>query len=343
MTALLLYGAGGYTGKLVFAAARAAGLDVVAAGRRVPEEDADWTRELDLRDGAAVRDALRECAVVLNCAGPFAHTWRPLVEGCLETGTHYLDLCAEWAVFEDMQALDGSARDRGVMLLPGAGFEVVASDCLAAHVSQRLPRARRLQIGLSGLELVSRGSARTIVDLAGEPVRVRRGGAVVPDPILREARFDFGRGPRSAYAVSWADVSTAFRTTGIPDIEVYFEVTPLVAGMALAHRSFGWLMNNPALRRLARAQIERLPRGPAPHQRAGRRAVLVARAEGDAGARAEARLVTPEAYTFSAAAAVAVAKRVLAGQLRPGFQTPAALLGPDFVLGLEGVERKDLV
>lgn len=296
---------------------------------------------LDLGDRDALRAALRGQAVLLNCAGPFAKTWRPLVDACLETRTHYLDLCAEWAVFEALSSRDAEARARGVMLLPGVGFDVVASDCLAAHVARRLPGARRLEIGIAGLELVSRGSARTILELAGEPVRVRREGAIVTDRHLREAVFDFGRGARRAYGVSWADVSTAWHTTGIPEIAVYFEATPIVAGLALVERSFGWMLRTPLLKRLARFQAELLPEGPPPHQRAGRRAVLVARAEDASGARVESRLVTPEAYTFTAHAAVAVAERVLAGAARPGFCTPARLLGPDFVLGLEGTERID--
>jgi short subunit dehydrogenase-like uncharacterized protein len=290
-----------------------------------------------------LRRALEGRAALLNCAGPFAHTWRPLVEACLDTGTHYLDLCGEWAVFEALAELDGRARARGVMLLPGVGFDVVASDGLAAHVARRLPGARRLQLGIAGLELVSRGSIRTMLEQAGQPLRRRRGGALVAEAGLREASFDFGRGPRAAFGVSWGDVVTAFHSTGIPDIEVFFEATPAVAAVAFANRSFGWTLRSPLARRFAEAPLQLVPPGPPPHQRLGRRAVVVARAEDAAGGRAEARLVTPEGYSFSAASAVAVAARVLAGEARPGFQTPSRLLGPDFALGLPGVERKDLV
>jgi len=297
---------------------------------------------LDLGDRAELRRELAKHALVLNCAGPFTHTWQPLVDACLDTGTHYLDIGAEWAVFEALHEQDDAARRAGIMLLPGVGFDVVASDCLAAHVAARLPAARRLQIGISGLELVSRGSASTILGLAGEPVRMRREGRIVPEPQVREAQFDFGNGSRSAYAVSWADVSTAYYTTGIPNIEVYFEATPLVTGLAFANRTFGWSLKMPLFRRLAQLPIEMLPPGPPAHLRAGHRAVVVARVEDDGGARAESRLVTPEAYGFSAVSAVAAAGRVLAGEVRPGFQTPASLFGADFVLGLDGVKRTDL-
>jgi short subunit dehydrogenase-like uncharacterized protein len=341
MPSLLLYGAQGYTGALVLSAAKCA-LDVVAGSRTVPPDAPDGWLALDLADGAALRRALEDHAAVLNCAGPFEHTWRPIVEACLDTGTHYLDLCAEWGVFEALRAEGERARERGVMLLPGVGFDVVASDCLALHVARRLPGARRLRIGISGLELFSRGSARTVLGLVGEPTRRRRGGAIVDDPTLREACFDFGKGPQPAFAVSWGDVSTAHHSTGIPDVAVFFEATPFAAALALANRSFGWFAKSAIGQRIARAQLAMLPPGPAPDLRAARRAVLVARVEDDAGGRAESRLVTPEAYTFTAASAVAVASRVLAGDARPGFQTPSALLGPDYVLRLPGVERQEL-
>jgi short subunit dehydrogenase-like uncharacterized protein len=341
MSPLLLYGAQGYTGALVLSAAKCA-LDVVAGSRTVPPDAPDGWLALDLADSVALRRALEAHPVVLNCAGPFAHTWQPIVEACLDTGTHYLDLCAEWSVFEALHAQDERARERGVMLLPGVGFDVVASDCLAAHVARRLPGARRLRIGISGLELFSRGSARTVLGLVGEPTRLRREGSIVDEPSLLEASFDFGRGPRPAFAVSWGDVSTAYHSTGIPDVEVYFEATPFATALALANRSFGWFAKSALGQRVARAQLAMLPPGPAPDRRATRRAALVARAEDGAGGRAEARLMTPEAYTFTASSAVAVARRVLAGEMRPGFQTPSALLGPDFVLGLPGVERQDL-
>jgi len=341
MTTLLIYGAAGFTGKLICAQARKH-LEVLAAGRRAPPGAFEDFLPLELMDAGALRAALSRVPAVLNCAGPFAHTWEPLVEACLDTGTHYLDLCAEWAVFEAMRRRDAAARERGVLLLPGVGFDVVATDCLAAHVAARLPGAQRLEIGISGLELVSRGSARTIFELAGEPVRVRRGGEIVPEAQLREAHFDFGAGPRPAYGVSWADVSSAHHTTGIPDIAVFFEATPAVAALALANRSFGWLARTKLLGGLARAQLALLPPGPLPQQRAARRAVVVARATDEKGRSVSARLTTPEAYSFSAASAVAAVRSVMRDNPPPGFQTPGSLFGADFVLGLEGVERTEI-
>jgi short subunit dehydrogenase-like uncharacterized protein len=339
---LLLYGARGYTASLISAAAPA-GLELDLAAREGGISAAQRRiRPLALSDAAGLRAALAPHAAVLNCAGPFAGTWRPLVEACLAQGVHYLDLCAEWEVLAQLTELDGEARRRGVMLLPAVGFEVAASDALAGHVARRLPGAQRLQLGISGLDLISRGSAKTMLGLAGEPIRVRRDGAIVAEPRLLEARFDFGEGPRSALAVSWGDVVTASRTTGIPNIEVYLEATPTVMGALLFQRSFGWALRQGLGRSLAQIAIGSLRPGLVSGPQVGRNAILVARAEDGAGRRSESRLVTPEAYHFSAAVALAIAQRVLGGAVRPGFQTPAALLGPDFVVELSGVTRCDL-
>jgi short subunit dehydrogenase-like uncharacterized protein len=290
----------------------------------------------------AMRASVNAGDIVLSCIGPFNGT--PAVfEFCIATGTHYLDISAEWRVFEALHDADARAKDAGIMLLPGIGFDVVASDCLAAHVARRLPRATHLQIGIAGLELVSRGSARTIAELVGEPVRSRRNGKIVADAQIRDESFDFGKGPARALAVSWGDVSTAYYTTGIPNTDVYFEATATSAYLAFANRTFGWMFRNPLVERAAQQFASGLRPGPTAAERANRRATLVARASDARGRKVETRLVTNEAYTFTAQSACAVIQRVLDGCIEPGFQTPGKLFGPDFVLQLEGSERHDVV
>jgi short subunit dehydrogenase-like uncharacterized protein len=229
------------------------------------------------------------------------------------------------------------------MLMPGAGFIVVASDCLAAHVLRRFPQARRLRLGISASPLVSRGSARTMNGMIGEGVYVRRDGRLVRLPgSLLERRFDFGRGPRTCVAVSWPDVYTAFHTTGIPDVEAFLEVEPWQRALVLGSRYFAWLLRAPPWRLALEAQVRALPEGPSAAERARHPRALVVEAADGNGRRTASRLRTPEAYSFTAAAAVEIAVRVLQGDLESGFQTPARIYGPDFVLGLPGVVREDL-
>jgi short subunit dehydrogenase-like uncharacterized protein len=301
------------------------------------------SRRAALDAPAALDAALAGVAVLLNAAGPFSATWSPLVEACLRSRVHYLDLTGEVAVFEGIRLRGADARARGIVLLPGVGFDVVPSDCLAAHVSMQLPRARLLRIGISGLGLVSRGSARTIAEQMGRPLVVRRDGVLrtLPPGSLERA-FDYGSGPSASVAVSWGDIATAFDTTGIPDIETYFEATPFVRAAATASRWAGPLLSTPTWRALMDAAASSLPPGPDSGVRAARGAAIVAEATDGEGRTVRARLRTAEAYTLSAETAAAAAADVLRGEFDPGYQTPGRLFGPDYVLRFGGVVRESL-
>src|SRR5262249_12668558 len=229
---LLIYGATGYTGRLIASEARAAGLRPVLAGRSESKlaalaDSLGLTyRVARLSDAAALDRILDGMKVVLHAAGPFSETFRPMVDACLRTGTHYLDITGEVAVIEALAQRHAEARRRSIMIMPGVGFDVVPSDCLAAHVSARLPAARRLRFGLRGLQFVTRASTKTLMEHAAIGVNVRRDGVVTPVvPGVLQRSFDFGEGARQSFAVSWGDVSSAYYTTGIPNIEVYFAST----------------------------------------------------------------------------------------------------------------------
>lgn len=173
----LLYGAYGFTGRLIAREAVERGHRPVLAGRDA-DETAALADALSLEHGVfgldeegALREALAGVDAVVHAAGPFSRTWRPMVEACLATGTHYLDITGEVEVFEALHALDGRASDAGVALLPGVGMDVVPSDCLAARLAERLPDATHLELALHSTGGPSRGTARTQVEALGEPAR----------------------------------------------------------------------------------------------------------------------------------------------------------------------------
>jgi len=344
----LLYGANGYTGQLVARLAAARGHRPVLAGRRAGEvcalaEELRLERRLfALDDARRVDDALGGMSLVLHCAGPFSRTSRPMADACLRTRTHYLDITGEIEVFEALASRDGEARVTGVMLLPGCGFDVVPTDCLAAHLARRLPGARRLALGFQAGGRLSRGTATTAIEGLGRGGLVRRGGALTPVPVASKTRtIDFGDGPRRAVTIPWGDVSTAWHSTGIPDIEVYMAAPLLLRALARASRPLGPLLGSGAVRRFLTARVRAGAPGPSEEERRRGRAFVWGEAEDDAGRRAVSRLATPEGYTLTAHAALAVVECVLAGGAPAGFQTPSKAYGPDFVLGLEGVTRTD--
>ena len=348
-TPLLIYGATGYSGRLLAQAAHAAGLRPCLAGRRgqpLAELAAMLGvehRVVGLDDPDALAAVVADVRVVLNAAGPFARTARPMVDACLAAGAHYLDITGEVPVIEALVGRDAEARSRRIMVMPGVGFDVVPSDCLAAHVAHRLPGAERLALGLAGFAFLSRGSARTLLTMA-DCGFVRREGVLQSVPLgsLRRS-FDYGAGERASLNVSWADLTTAYYTTGIPNIETYVESTAVVASVLGASRVLGRLLASPAWQAWADSWLELAPPGPTAAERGAHRMAIVAEATDRRGRRVAARLRSPEAYTFTAAAALAVAQRVLAGDLEVGFQTPARVYGRDFVLGLPDVEREELV
>lgn len=346
---ILLYGANGYTGALVArrAAARGVPLALILAGRRA-EALAPLAAELGFEQRAFALDrpdeldrALAGVKVVLSCAGPFTHTAKPLVDACLRAKAHYLDITGEVAVFQMLWARDAEARAAGVMLLPGAGFDVVPSDCLAAHLAARLPSATHLRLAFRAGGM-SRGTALTAVEGMGQGGLVRRDGALVRVPVAHATiDVDLGDGPVTAVSIPWGDVFTAHVTTGIPNIEVYVAVPWLTRTMLRAARLLGPVLANESLRRFVSARVRARSAGPSESRRLAGQSRLWGEARDDAGHQVVSRLQTPDAYELTASLALELAERALAGDAPPGYQTPARAYGKDFVLGFPGVSRQD--
>jgi short subunit dehydrogenase-like uncharacterized protein len=348
MPTFLLYGANGYTGALTARTAVERGQRPILAGRDAGAVSALAAqlglehRVFALDDARQVESGLDGVDVVLHSAGPFAHTARPMVAACLSRRVHYLDVTGEIAVFESIAALDSQAKDAGVMLMPGVGFDVVPSDCLAAHLKRRLPTATRLALGFQSFGGFSRGTATTMLENVGRGGAVRRAGKIVRVPACWRTRvIDFGNGPTIAMTIPWGDVSTAWHTTGIPNIEVYLAAPWQVRVFARLTRLFGWAFALGVVQRRLKRKIRAGKPGPSDEARARGGTYLWGEASDDRGAKVVSRQKGPEGYTLTALTALAVVERVLGGEARPGFQTPAGMFGPDFILAIPGVERRD--
>lgn len=154
MRELLLYGANGYTGRLIARTFKQRGLRPLLAGRNATKVK-EVARELDLPyqifsldDRGAVDAALSSSAGVLHCAGPFAQTSRAMVEACLRAGKHYLDITGEVDVLEACAARHAEAVAAGIMLLPGCGFDVVPTDCMAVYLAAQMTDAASLRLSV---------------------------------------------------------------------------------------------------------------------------------------------------------------------------------------------------
>lgn len=332
-TQWLLYGATGYTGRQIAERALAQGSRPVLAGRNAAEGQAladqlglEW-RTIDLNDTAQLHQQVAQFSAVLHAAGPFVHTWRPMVDACLAGGTHYLDITGEVPVYEALAGLDAQARAAGVMLLPGCGFDMVPSDCLARQVQRRLPDATHLDIAYSFDGGLSRGTLRSALAAAEPMAQVRQAGALVKlaQPMARVFDFGPGRcgGAAAAYAATFGDLSVAWRTTGIPNIVSY--IRPNAAMMALAQIT-------------DLGAIDQLPAGPSTEELAAIPSIYLAEARNAAGDAVAMRLVTPQVYTITVMLAATLAEWVHQGTQRPGFQTPAQVFGEDCILRFDGCQ-----
>jgi short subunit dehydrogenase-like uncharacterized protein len=345
---VLIYGASGYTGELVARRAVERGLRPTLAGRSAAGVGAVAARlglpstVFGLDDGPGLDRALAGYTVVIHCAGPFQRTSRPMASACLRARVHYLDITGEIAVFEDLARHDAEAQAAGVMLLPGVGFDVVPSDCLAAHLKRRLPAATSLELAFRGLGRISRGTATTAVEGLGAGGAVRRDGKIVPAPVGSPSRkVDFGRGPVDVAAIPWGDVSTAYHSTGIPNITVYTHMPQPMLTLTRLSRSLAPLLGARPVRDVLRGLVRRQKPGPDDAERARGLSLLWGEARDDAGRRVSTRMRAPEGYTLTAITAVLIAEKVLAGQWTPGFQTPSRAYGADLIMEVAGVERVD--
>jgi saccharopine dehydrogenase (NAD+, L-lysine-forming) len=338
---VLLYGATGFTGRLLVERLRSFGDGLILAGRNPRTVEAlagryglSW-RVFGLEDAAALDATLSDVDVVLHSAGPFVETAAPMMAACLRTRTHYLDMTGEWPVFADAMTRSDAARQAGVMLMPGVGFSVVATDCLLAMAVAANPGAVKLRLAVSSPQVISPGTLVSAAGLMSKTALVRRAGRLRTLPVGELTRdFDFGAGPRSATVFSWPDVVTGEFTTGVADIEAYTEADWLVRA-AYRFWSKAAARTDAGLRRaMSRAFALAGPGEPSAAARRRGGFVLVVEAIDRWRRTRTLRMRTMEGYTVSAFAAEGIVRRVLDGQWTAGFQTPGRMFGGRFVLDL---------
>lgn len=350
----MIYGASGYTGQLLAEEAARRGHKPVLAGRSA-EKVAPLAERLGLEwkafgldEAAAVARELEGCAAVLHAAGPFVHTAAPMMRACLDAGASYADITGEIAVFQQAFAHDAEARERGVCLISGVGFDVIPTDCLAKYVAEKVPGATRLDLAIAPIGSASGGTLKSMLEGLPQGGFVRRGGALVPSKVGSEVRrVRFSDRERTVVAIPWGDLETAYHSTGIGDITTYLAQPPgMVKTMRVVTPMLGAAMRVSALRKLAQAVVGWTRSGPDAAARESGRSYVWACATAPDGREAQAWLETLEGYAFTAVGGVQAIERILADKPAHtliGALTPAMAFGADFVLGVEGTRRLDSV
>lgn len=351
---VLLYGANGYTGELIAKLARQYELNPILAGRR-EEAIQPLAQKLalpftifDLNDENAITRALETVKVVIHAAGQFDSTAMPMAQACLKTGTHYLDINGDLAVFEMLQKLDKAAKEAGVMVLPGAGFDVVPTDCMALYLKNQLPDATSIKIAFAtpGGDL-SHGTALTTIQKLGEPGASRKGGKIVREPVGKKGMVlnfqDFSTGKTErlfVMSLPWGDVFTAYETTGIPDVESYTAVSKVMFRALKFQGLYNWLLQKEFVRNIARKNINKRPPGLDENQRELSRTLIWAQVASPTGKTVTGLQSGPDAYNITAHTSLLIAKKVLQDEFTIGYQTPAGAYGENLILEVPGIVRK---
>jgi short subunit dehydrogenase-like uncharacterized protein len=339
----MIYGANGYTGELIAREAVSRGLRPILAGRtaaKVEQLAASLglqARVFDLASAAATSRSVEGMGLVLHCAGPFSATAAPMMTACLATRAHYLDITGEISVFEHARTLEAAARAAGIAVCPGVGFDVIPTDCIAAALKAALPDATHLALGFDSRSGLSPGTAKTSVEGLAQGGKVRKDGRIISVPLAyKTRRIDFGDGEKLAITIPWGDVSTAYATTGIPNIEVYIPGSPaMVAWLRRANR-FKWLIDTGLAQRYMKRRIERTVKGPSAAKRDSHPTFVWGEVTNSRGDQRTARIKTANGYSLTVTGALAIAEHLLANNVPGGVYTPAKLMGPDLVTHLPG-------
>jgi len=346
MSNFLIYGANGYTGELIAREAARRGMKPILSGRSQTKveplaKELNLTcRTFSLEDKKSLEYTLKEVDFVIHCAGPFSLTSAKMVEACLRLGKHYLDITGEISVFEAMARRGEEAKKSEAMIMPGVGFDVVPSDCLALHLKNQLPSATNLTLAFYGLGGISHGTQATMTMNIGNGGAIRRDGEIQRVPAAYKTReINFGEFSKTAVTIPWGDVATAFYSTEIPNIEVYTVLPEANLKLLKLSRYIGWLLKTKPVQNYLQKQIP--IGGPNAEERAKGKTYLWGEASDKQGNRIEARLICPEGYTTTILTALKIAEKILDGNFCAGFQTPAKCYGANLILEIEGTKRTE--
>ncbi len=350
---IIIYGSYGYTGKLITAVCKEKGISILLAGRNEEALNAQAIETnypvevVDINNSTSLTELLAKGQLVIHCAGPFQFTAKQMVEACLKTGTHYLDITGEYQVFEMLAQHDAQAKAAKILVMPGVGFDVVPSDCLAVYLKSKLPSATHLQLAFTGLRGgFSRGTAKTSIEGLGNGSTIREHGKLLSIPTASRVKtINFGTFTSMACCIPWGDISTAYRSSGIPNIEVYMGMPPKMISLLKWSTYIQGLFRLKVVKNFLKRQMEKRSAGPSEEKRKNSRSFLWGKVWDGAGNKAEARIETVDGYSLTALTSVLIAEKILEqGQaVECGYHTPAQYFGADLVLEIKTTTRVDVV
>lgn len=339
----MIYGANGYTGELIAREAVSRGLTPVLAGRSedkikpLAEELSLSYKIFSLTNTVETEAALGDEYLVLHCAGPFSATAEPMMRACINSGTHYLDITGEISVYEMAKTLDDAAKNAGITLCPGVGFDVIPTDCVAAKLKQLMPDADHLSLGFDSSSVLSPGTAKTSIEGLSQGGKVRRDGNIIKVPLAFETRkIDFGDGEKLAMTIPWGDVSTAYFTTHIPNIEVFISAPPKMIKKLKGLNKFRFLLGLKFVQNYLKKQVDKKVKGPDESKRNSLKTYVWGEARNKNGEIKTVKIKTANGYALTITGSLAVVEYLINHSESKGYTTPAVLIGADLVTTLPG-------
>jgi len=314
---LLIYGASGYTGKIITARAKELNIDFEIAGRepdktrKLAEELAVGYHVFDVDAEYAWKKALQGNTVLINAAGPFKFTAEQAMKACLKAVVHYLDISAELDTYRLAQSLDREARDAGIQLMSGAGL-FVSYDALVVHLSKLVAEPEYLKVGFRHYGGFSKGSILSSKNIADLGILIRRNGKIIDHPDPKSKLFSFGKEEVECMPTPLGGIILSYKSTGIPNIEEFFS-------LKLPANEFPDLI------------AENLPDGPTREERATGRNGISAELTSKDGKIVKAYVDAPSGYDLTPLSVVAVAHRILNGDFKVGYQSPGSAYGEDII------------
>lgn len=325
---MLIYGAAGYTGRIIASRAKELAIDFEIAGRE-PHKITELADELDVPyhvftvdNEKAWEAALSDKQVLLNAAGPFRYTALQAMEACLKAGIHYLDISAELDTYQLAESLDEKAKLAKIQLMSGAGL-FVSYDALVVHLSKQVENPQSIQVGFRHYGGFSKGSVLSSKNIADLGVLIRKEGKIVEQKKPQSKVFSFGEDKVDCLPTPLGGIVLSYKSTGIPDIEEYFS------------------LKLPATE-LPDLKPEDLPDGPTSKERAAGRNAIAAEITGDNGKTFKAWVDAPSGYTLTPLSVVAVAQRILNNDFKIGYQSPGSAYGEEIISDIPDTRLIDI-
>jgi short subunit dehydrogenase-like uncharacterized protein len=271
-----------------------------------------------LDDYDAIDQNLQDIQLVANLAGPFHATQNPLIQSCIQTGTHYIDIAGEVPEMESAFMYDQQAKGAEMMIMPGAGFGVVPTDIAASLAKRHLPDATWLKIAYATAGGASRGTLKTILQDVDKPGFIRKNGKwKQANPASNQMEFSVKGKQYTAVYNPWrADLFTAHVSTLIPNIETYTVFPGIIVKMM--HGKMLWLREF-----ILKYGMKFLPAGPSMRSIHNGSTTIHTEAGINEEAVVKVNILGPEAYLFTVKTLLKISERILNGQVFAGTQTPS--------------------